>query len=164
MENHMSSPNFDLIFSSPLLNSIRNLFTKFHSVCPRYWILPILAPSYLKKGTLINLAKCKIHQTQNSLCIKIFTVLICGNLESIQTTTSQKPRISFLPKSPPPSDLVKSYHTAILVKCKTHWTQNVCAQRLLWYSFGDIWRPSQPPYLKNHKFHFFPKLPTRPSS
>jgi len=48
--------------------------------------------------------------------------------------------------------------------CKTHRTQNFRAPRLSWYSFGDICRPFQPSHLKNHKFHFFTKLPTKPSS
>jgi len=48
--------------------------------------------------------------------------------------------------------------------CKTHRTQNFRAPRLSWYSFGGIWRPIQPSHLKNHEFHFFTKLPTKPSS
>jgi len=48
--------------------------------------------------------------------------------------------------------------------CKTHRTQNFRAPRISWYSFGDISRPSQLSHLKNHEFHFFTKLPTKPSS
>jgi len=48
--------------------------------------------------------------------------------------------------------------------CKTHRTQNFRAPRLSRYSFGGIWRPLQPPHLKNHEFHFFTKLPTKSSS
>jgi len=48
--------------------------------------------------------------------------------------------------------------------CKTHRTQNFCAPRLSWYSFGHIWRPIQPSHLKNHEFQFFTKLPTKPST
>jgi len=48
--------------------------------------------------------------------------------------------------------------------CKTHRTKNFRAPRLSWYSFGDICRPFQPSHLKNHEFHFFTKLPTKPSS
>ena len=48
--------------------------------------------------------------------------------------------------------------------CKTQLTQNFCAPRLSWYSFGGIWRQIQPSHLKNHKFHFFTKLPTKPAS
>jgi len=48
--------------------------------------------------------------------------------------------------------------------CKTHRTQNIRAPRLSWSSFGGIWRPIQPSHLKNHEFHFFTKLPTKPSS
>jgi len=47
--------------------------------------------------------------------------------------------------------------------CKTHRTQKFRAPRLSWYSFGDICRPFQPPHLKNHEFHFFTNLPTKPS-
>jgi len=48
--------------------------------------------------------------------------------------------------------------------CKTLRTQNFRAPRISWYSIGDIWRPFQPSHLKNHEFHFFTKLPTKPSS
>jgi len=48
--------------------------------------------------------------------------------------------------------------------CKTHRTQNFRTTRLSWYSFGDICRPFQPSHLQNHQFHFFIKLPTKPSS
>jgi len=48
--------------------------------------------------------------------------------------------------------------------CKTHRTQNFRAPRHSWYSFGNICRPFQPSHLKNHEFHFFIKLPTKPSS
>jgi len=48
--------------------------------------------------------------------------------------------------------------------CKTYQTQNFCAPTLSWYSFGHIWRPLQPSHLKNHEFHFFTKLPAKPSN
>jgi len=48
--------------------------------------------------------------------------------------------------------------------CKTHRTQNFRAPRLSWYSFGHISRPFQHSHLKNYAFHFFTKLPTKPSS
>jgi len=48
--------------------------------------------------------------------------------------------------------------------CKTLRTKNFRAPRFSWYSFGDICRPFKPLYLKNHEFHFFTKLPTKPSS
>jgi len=48
--------------------------------------------------------------------------------------------------------------------CKTLRTRNFRAPRFSWYSFGDICRPFQPSHLKNHEFHFFTKLPNKPSS
>jgi len=48
--------------------------------------------------------------------------------------------------------------------CKTLRTQNFRIRRISWYSFGDICRPVQPSHLKNHEFHFFTKLPTKPSN
>jgi len=48
--------------------------------------------------------------------------------------------------------------------CKHLRTQNFRAPRISWYSFGDICRPIQPSHVKNHKFHFFTKLPIKPSS
>ena len=51
-----------------------------------------------------------------------------------------------------------------LAKCKLHPIQNFRAPRLLKYTFGDICRHFQPSHLKNHEFHFFTKLPTKPST
>jgi len=48
--------------------------------------------------------------------------------------------------------------------CKTLRTKNFRAPRFSWYSFGDICRPFQRLHLKNHEFHFSPKLPTKPST
>jgi len=48
--------------------------------------------------------------------------------------------------------------------CKTYRTQNFCAPKLSWYSFGGIRRPIQTSHLKNHEFQFFTKLSTKPSS
>jgi len=51
-----------------------------------------------------------------------------------------------------------------LAKWQTLRTLNFRAPRISWYSFGDICRPFQPSHLKNHEFHFFRKLPNKPSS
>ena len=51
-----------------------------------------------------------------------------------------------------------------LANCKLYPIQNFRAPRLLQYSFGDICRPFQPSHFKNHEFHFFTKLPTKPST
>ena len=48
--------------------------------------------------------------------------------------------------------------------CKTHLTHKFCALRILWYWFGDIWKPFQPSNLKNHEFHFLTKHPTKAST
>jgi len=48
--------------------------------------------------------------------------------------------------------------------CKPLRTQNFCAPRISWYSLGEICRPFQPSHRKNHEFHFFTKLPTKPST
>jgi len=64
----------------------------------------------------------------------------------------------------PPSHLAMRGAPTNLAMCKTYRTQDFCAPTLSWYSFGHIWRPLQPSYLKNHEFHFVTKLPTKPSS
>ena len=48
--------------------------------------------------------------------------------------------------------------------CKPIRTQNFRPPIISWYSFGDICRPFKPSHLKNHEFHFFTKLPNKPSS
>jgi len=61
-----------------------------------------------------------------------------------------------------PSNLAMHGAPTTLAMCKTLRTQNFRAPRISWYSFGDICRPFQPSHLKNHEFHFFTKLPTKP--
>jgi len=56
------------------------------------------------------------------------------------------------------------YGPTTLAKWQTLRTQNFRPPRISWYSFGDICRPFQLSYLKNHEFHFFTKLPTNQSS
>jgi len=64
----------------------------------------------------------------------------------------------------PPSHLAIPWGTAKLGHVQNPTNSNFRAPRLSWYSFGDIRRPFQPSHLKNHEFHFFTKLPTKPSS
>jgi len=97
-------------------------------------------------------------------CTKTFMVFICGHLEANPTLTSQKPRISFFHKTPHQAIYLCHGAPTNLAMCKTHRTQNFRAPRLSWYSFGSIWRPIEPSHLKNHEFHSFTKLPTKPST
>jgi len=64
----------------------------------------------------------------------------------------------------PPSHLAMPWCTAKLGHVQNPPNSNFRAPRLSRYSFGDICRPFQPSHLKNHEFHFFRKLPTKPSS
>jgi len=97
-------------------------------------------------------------------CSKTFMVFFWGHLEAFPTLTSKKSRISFFHKTPHQAILLCRGAPPSLAMCKTHRTQNFRAPRPSWYSFGDIWRLFQPSHLKNHEFHFFTKLPTKPSS
>jgi len=97
-------------------------------------------------------------------CTKNFMVFIWGHLEAFPTLTSQKPRISFFHKTLHQAIYLCRGAPTTLAMCKTLRTQNFRAPRLSWYSFGDISRPFQPSHLKNHEFHFYTKLPTKPSS
>jgi len=62
----------------------------------------------------------------------------------------------------PPSHLDMRGAPTTLAMCKTLRTQNFRAPRIPCYIFGDICTPFQPSHLKNHEFHFFTKLPTKP--
>jgi len=122
-------------------------------------------PSHLPKpchtdqfGHVLNVPNSK------HLCTNSFMVLMLGHLEAIPTFTSQKPWISFCHKIPHQAIYLSHTTPTNLAMFKTHRTQNIRAPKILWYSFGDIWRPFQPLYLKNHEFNFFTKLPTKPCS
>jgi len=91
-------------------------------------------------------------------------VFIWAHLEAFPTLTSQKSWISIFHKTPHQDIYLCRAAPTNLAMCKTHRIQNFRAPRLSWYSFEDICRPFQPAHLKNHEFHFFTKLPTKPSS
>ena len=76
---------------------------------------------------------------------------------------SKTTNFNFSQNSPPSLFFCRGAPTN-LGMCITHRTQKFRAPRLSWYSFTGIWRPIQPSHLKNHEFHFFTKLPTKPSS
>jgi len=84
-------------------------------------------------------------------------VLMLRHLEAIPTFTSQKTWISFFHKIPHQAINLSRATPTNLAIFKTNRTQNIRAPRILWYSFGDSWRPFQPSHLKNHEFHFFHK-------
>jgi len=111
-----------------------------------------------KLGHVQNPANTKLS------CTNTFMVFIWGHLEAFLTITSQKSRISIFHKTPHQAIKLCRGTPLSLAMCKTHRTQNFRAPRLSWYSFRDIWRPIQPSHLKNYEFHFFIKLPTKPSS
>jgi len=64
----------------------------------------------------------------------------------------------------PPSNLAMPWCTDNLGHVQTPPNSNFRAPIISWYSFGDICRPFQPSHVKNHKFHFFTKLPIKPSN
>jgi len=105
----------------------------------------------------------KIHRSQNFRAPRLswYSFGAFGNLSNPHI--SKIMNFIFSQNSPPSLYLCRGAPTN-LAKCKTHRTQNFRAPRLSWYSFGDIWRPFQPSYLKNHEFHFFTKVPTKASS
>jgi len=98
------------------------------------------------------------------LCTNNFMVLMLGHLEAIPTFTSQKPWISFFHIIPHQAIYLSRATPTNLAMFKTNRTQNIRAQRILSYWFGEIWRPFQPSHLKNHEFHFFTKYPTKAST
>jgi len=51
-----------------------------------------------------------------------------------------------------------------LGRVQTPSNSKLSCTKTLKYSFGDICRPFQPSHLKNHEFHFFTKLRTKPST
>jgi len=102
-----------------------------------------------------------VQKTPNSKhsCTKNFMVLMLGHLEAIPTFKSQKPWNSFCHKIPHEAIYLSRATSTNLAMFKTHRTQNIRAPRILWYSFGDIWRPFQPSHLKNHEFNFLQNSP-----
>ena len=106
---------------------------------------------------------CSKHIELKTLVHHEFYGTHLGHLEAIPTFTSQKPWISFFCKTPHQGIYLSRATPTSLAMFKTHRTQNIRAPRILWYSFGEIWRPFKPSHLKNHEFLFFTKHSTKPS-
>jgi len=100
--------------------------------------------------------KTFVHQEFHGIHLGTFGGL--SNPHISKTTnfifSQNSPQAFYLCRGAPPT----------LAMCKTLRTESFRAPRISWYSFGDIWRPFQPSHLKNNEFHFFRKLPTKPSS
>jgi len=63
----------------------------------------------------------------------------------------------------PPSDLAVPWCTANLGHVQNPPNSKLSCTKTFMVFIWDICRPFQPSHLKNHEFHFFTKLPTKPS-
>jgi len=91
-----------------------------------------------------------------------FNGLHLGKFVSLSNPHISKTTNFIFSQNSPPTNQVMPWCTDNLAMCKPLRTQNFHAPRISWYSFGDICSPFQPSHLKNHEFHFFTKLPTKP--
>ena len=132
---------------SHLKNHEFHFFTKLSSAVVHRQAWPCAKPTELKPF---------VHQDFHGIHLGTFVGL--SNPHISKTTN-----FNFSQNSPP-SHLAMRGAPTHLALCKTHRTQNFRAPRRSWYSFRDICRPFHPSHLKNHEFHFFTKLPTKPSS
>jgi len=110
-----------------------------------------------------KLAMCKPLRTQNFRAPRISWYSFRDICRPFQPSHLKNHEFHFFTKLP---QAIWQCHYAPtnLAKWQTLRTQNFRAPRISWYSFGDICRPFQPSHLKNHEFHFFTKLPNKPSS
>jgi len=136
------------IQTSHLKNHEFEFFTKLSTKPSSYAVvhqptLPCAKPSELKTF---------VHQK--------FHGILLGTFGGLYNPHISKTTNFIFSQNSPPSHLAMPWSAM----CKTHRTQNFCAPRLSWYSFGDICTPFQPSHLKNHEFQFFTKLPMKPSS
>jgi len=107
---------------------------------------------------------CKTHRTQKFRAQRLSRYSFGGIWRPIQPSHLKNREFQFFTKFPTKPSSYAMVHRQPWPFAKTHRTQNFRAPRLSRYSFGDIWRPFQPSLLKKHEFHFFTKLPTKPSS
>jgi len=139
----------------PTLTSQKSRISFFHKT-------PHQAIS-LSHGAPASLAMCKTHRPQNFRAPRLSWYSFGDICRPFQPSHLKNHEFHFFTKP-----LTKPSSYAVVHRqlwpCITHRTQNFRAPRLSWYSFGGIWRPFQPSHFKNHEFHFFTKLPTKPSS
>jgi len=108
---------------------------------------------------------CKTQPTQNFRARRLSWYSFWDICRPFQPSHLKNHEFHFFTKLPTkPSIYLCRGAPTNLAMCKTQPTQNFCAPRLSWYSFGGIYRPFQPSHLKNDEFHFFTKLPTKPFS
>jgi len=129
--------------------------------------------------TTIFISSQNSHTKQSSYAVVHRQPWPCANPSELKTFVHQEfhgihwgtfvglsnpPRISFFHKTPHQAIYLCRGAPPTLAMCTTLRIQNIRAPRFSWYSFGDICRPFQPSHRKNHRFHFFTKLPTKPST
>jgi len=140
------------IQTSHLKNHEFQFFTKLSTKPSSYAVVHQQTSPYAKPSEL----KTFVHQEFHGIHL--------GTFGGYSNPHNSKTTNFIFSQNSPPSHLAMSWCTDLLAMCKTYRTQNFCAPTLSWYSFGHIWRPLQPSHLQNHEFHFFTKLPTKPSS
>jgi len=122
-------------------------------------------PSHLANScTPPNLAMCKTRPTQNIRASRLSWYSIGDIWRPFQPSHLKNHEFQFFYRTPHEAMLLSRDTQPKLAEFKTHPTQNFCAARLLWNSFGDIFRTFHPSHIKNHKFHFFAKHLTKQSS
>jgi len=106
---------------------------------------------------------CKPYRTQNFRAPRLSWYSFGDICRPFQPSHLKKHEFQFFTKLPTkPSSYVMVHRQPW--PCAKPTELNFRATRLSWYSFGDICSPFQPSHLQNHQFHFFIKLPTKPSS
>ena len=145
-------------------------------------------------GTFVGLSNPHISKTTNFIFIKLPTkqssyVVVhrqpwpCANPYELKTFVHQEfhgirlgtfvglsnPHISkttnfIFSQNSPPSHLAMPWCTANRGHVQNPPNSKLSCTKNLMVFILDIFRPFQPSHLKNHEFHFFTKLPAKPSS
>jgi len=107
---------------------------------------------------------CKTHRIQNFCAPRLSWYSFGGIWRPFQPSHLKNHEFHFFTKLPTKLSSYAVVHRKPWPCAKPTELKTLVHQDFQGMHFGDIWRPFQPSLLKNHEFHFFTKLPTKPSS
>jgi len=107
---------------------------------------------------------CAKRSELNTFVLQDFHGIQLGIFIGLSNRHISKTTNFIFSQNSPPSHLAMPRCTDQLGQMQTPSNSKLSCTKTFTVSFGDICRPFQPSHLKNHEFHFFRKLPTKPSS
>jgi len=109
-----------------------------------------------------NLAMCKPLRTQNFRAPRFSRYSFADICRPFQPSHLKNHEFHFFKKLPRKQSSYAVVHRQLWPCAKPSEPKTFLHQQFHGLHFGEICKPFQPSHLKNHEFHYFTKLPTKP--